>query len=137
MVKRITTCLDDEMWRRAMMNNISWAEAIKIGVMVKLGDNSEELSQLKAKLKELDFERKHYENKIKEMESKIKKVSEVDTIVTNHIPLLKSAAGKINQNVRFLRGQTRAWNFQTNMSLSEEEFYQLCKRFDRGEFNVK
>jgi len=105
--------------------------------MIKLGDNSVELNQFREKIRELDAEKRHYANKIKELEDKIRKDAETDNVVKDNLPLLEKAAQIVGENVRFLKGQVRAWNLKTKMALSEEDFYQLCQRFKQGEFNVK
>jgi len=133
MTKKITTCMDDDTWKAAMLANISWAEAIKLGAKILLG-GKQKLKEMVKEKNELSARLQYVENQIKLIEKNKKNKENYDSEIKKHLKLLETSAEIINRDISFLKGRRRVWVNKTGIGVTAEEFYQLCKRFDRGEF---
>lgn len=136
MKKRVDTVLDEELWKEAQFANVKWSEALELGVRMMVGsDNTED--KIKAEIKKLNSESRFLSEKLERMVEHKKAVMNDGRIIRDNLELLGSAAEAVSKNINFLKGRTKTWINKTGMYLSPEEFYQLCKRYEKGEFDVK
>lgn len=65
-IRRINTCVEEDLWKQAQFNNISWADAIETGLRLILG-NAGERRELEKKVSDLDIKLRYYQEKLKEV----------------------------------------------------------------------
>jgi len=136
MKKRVDTVLDEELWKEAQFANVKWSEALEIGVRMMVGsDNTEE--KIRKNIKRLNSESSFLSKKLDKMVKHKKAIMNDDSIIKDNLDMLEKSAEAVSKNINFLKGRTKAWINKTGMYISPEEFYQLCKRFEGGEFKVK
>lgn len=136
MKKRIDTVLDEELWKEAQFANVKWSEALEMGVRMMVGsDNTED--KIRKDIKRLNSESSFLSKKLEKMVKHKKAAMNDDSLIKDNLDMLEKAAEAVGKNINFLKGRTKAWINKTGMYITPEDFYQLCKRFERGEFNVK
>lgn len=135
-VKKITTCVEQELWREAVLANVSWAEAMKAGIKLYIGDSMAE-GELKHKKKMLEGELKHIQKKLDDITKERQEKEDFEKLVIKNLGLLQKATPLVMEDIKRLKAWTRRWINETHVKITEKEFFQLCKCYHDGEFGGK
>jgi DNA polymerase III delta subunit len=135
-VKKITTCLDQNLWREAILANVSWTEAMKAGVKLFIGNSLEE-DELKKRKMLLEGEIRHIQKKLNQISKQKKLEDDLEETVMKHLDLIEKATPLIMEDIKRLKAWTRTWINKTNLPITEDAFFQICKRFKDGDFGDK
>lgn len=131
--KMISATIDRELHKEALLNNISWTKALQLGVTLMLGQDKD-LNELKKERDEIKIKIDFLDNRIAHLEAEKENQEDEDKKVMQHIDLLKECNDVLKRDISYLKGRTKLWMNKTKMIITPEKFYQLCKRFERGEF---
>jgi hypothetical protein len=157
----IGTCLDRELWVKAQYAGVEWSTALKMGVEALLGIN-QHVTKLREQRDELRFKLRAIEEQLAKEEAKLEqneerersilelvrgshKVTSRDCIegkitsVTSEVPnmtVLAACAARVKNKPALVRHLLAEWNKTTGAAWDEATLLDVCRRFERGEFNV-
>ena len=135
-IKRITTCIDENTWREAMLANVSWAEAMNAGIKLYIG-NSAKKDQLIRKKRMLEGELRHIKKCLDEIEQGEKAVLDFETTIRKNLELIKKATPLVMEDIKRLNAWTKRWINKTHVKITKDQFFQICKRYHDVEFTKK
>lgn len=130
--KKVTTTIDSELWKEAQIRDLSFSTALELGLKFLLGYD-DNLEKLKERKKKLQAEIVFLDKQIEKVEQKRKEKEQFRKIIEEHRDELIKSLAIVKRNPVTIKGRTVIWNRLTGMMLTETEFWELLKKFERGE----
>ena len=76
----ITTCLPQDIWKMAVLNDISWSKALKLGIEGMLGIDKDK-EKIEAQILQTEIKLKHLKEEKNKMEEEKKKKEKKKTYI--------------------------------------------------------